>query len=219
MASTLSGRSTRNEILLLLRRRDAATTDEIAAELGLTPNAVRQHLTNLEREELVSNRPFRDSGRGRPALRFSLTERADATFPKRYGQLATMVLTELNEMGGPALIDEVIRRIALRRAGHLEGELDGLSFDEKLERVVAWIGRAGTFTECLRRPDGVLVTIHNCPFRNTALKFPQVCNITPVLLSHLMTTGVTQENSIHKRDPFCSFLVHRPENADALLAD
>lgn len=211
MATFLPGRSTRNEILLLLRRRDAATAEEIAAELGLTPNAVRQHLTNLEREGLVSNRPFRDAGRGRPALHYSLTERADATFPKRYGQLATMVLTELNEMGGPEMIDEVIRRIAVRRAGQIEGDLDGLSFDEKLERVVAWIGRAGTLTECVRREDGMLVTIHNCPFRTTALKFPQVCNITPHLLNNLMGCEVTQENSIHRRDTFCSFLVHRPE--------
>lgn len=209
MATSLNGRSTRNEILLLLRRHDAATAEEIAGELGLTPNAVRQHLTNLEREELVTNRPFRDAGRGRPALRFSLTERADATFPKRYGQLATMVLTELNEMGGPEMIDEVIRRIAARRARHIEADLEGLDFDAKLERVVAWIGRAGTLTECVPREDGVLLTIHNCPFRNTALKFPQVCNITPHLLTQLMNTSVTQENSIHRRDAYCSFLVQR----------
>ena len=210
MATSLTGRSTRSEILLLLRRRAAATADEIAAELGLTPNAVRQHLTNLEREELVTNQPFRDAGRGRPALRYSLTDRADATFPKRYGQLATMVLTELNEMGGPAMIDEVIRRIAARRAQQIEANLEGLSFEEKLETVVDWIGRAGTLTECVQREDGFLVRIHNCPFRNTALKFPQVCNITPHLLTQLMNTSVTQENSIHRRDAYCSFVVQRP---------
>jgi len=215
MASSLTGRSTRGDILLLLRRHDATTAEEISAELGLTPNAVRQHLTNLEREELVTSRPFRDAGRGRPALRFSLTERADATFPKRYGQLATMILTELNELGGPEMIDEVIRRIAARRARHIEADLEGLGFDEKLERVAAWIGRAGTLTECIDREEGVLVTIHNCPFRNTALKFPQVCNITPHLLSQLMDTSVTQENSIHRRDPHCSFLVQRPEASDS----
>ena len=212
MATFLTGRSTRNEILLLLRRRDGTTAEEIAAELGLTPNAVRQHLTNLEREELVTNRPFRDSGRGRPALRFSLTERADATFPKRYGQLATMILTELNEMGGPQMIDEVIGRIAARRARHIEADIEGLDFDGKLEKVVAWIGRAGTLTECIERDGAVLVTIRNCPFRNTALKFPQVCAITPHLLTQLMNTSVTQENSIHRRDPYCSFLVQRPES-------
>ena len=48
--------------------------------------------------------------RGRPQLMFSLTEKADAAFPKRYGQLATMVLTELQEMGGPRMLDEVFGR-------------------------------------------------------------------------------------------------------------
>jgi predicted ArsR family transcriptional regulator len=60
----------------------------------------------------------------------------------------------------------------------------------------------------------VKVTIHNCPFRNTALKFPQVCTITPHLFSQLLGTAVSQADSIHRRDPFCSFVVERPTNAD-----
>jgi DeoR family suf operon transcriptional repressor len=196
------------EVLELLRRKQAASAEAISAELGVTPNAVRQHLTNLEREGLVRSEPVRHK-RGRPSLLFSLTERADASFPKRYGQLATMVLTELQEMGGPELLDEVFERVAARNAATVERELEGLSFDEKLERVVAWIGRAGTLAESEATEDGVRVTIHNCPFRNTALKFPQVCTITPHLLARLLDEPVSQGHSIHRRDPYCSFVVHR----------
>jgi predicted ArsR family transcriptional regulator len=147
-------------------------------------------------------------------LKFSLTERADASFPKRYGQLATMVLTELQEMGGPEALDEVFRRVALRHATAVEPELEGLEFDAKLERVVNWIARAGTLADHEDLPDGtVKVTIHNCPFRNTALKFPQVCTITPHLLTDLLGGSVSQANSIHRRDPHCSFIVQRPSGS------
>ena len=210
MPSLIAGRSTRMEILELLRRRQAATAETISAELGITPNAVRQHLTNLERDGYVENTPLKHK-RGRPAHVFSLTERADQAFPKRYGQLATMVLTELQEMGGPEALDEVFRRVALRHVDAVEGELTGLSFDEKLDHVVRWIARAGTLADHEALPDGsVRVTIHNCPFRNTALKFPQVCTITPHLLTQLLDTNVSQEASIHRRDPHCSFVVQRP---------
>lgn len=209
MSAQIAGRSTRMEVLELLRRKQAASAEAIAAELGITPNAVRQHLTNLEREGLVRSVPVRHR-RGRPSLMFSLTERADAVFPKRYGQLATMVLTELQEMGGPELLDEVFRRVALRHAGAIEKELEGLEFEEKVTRLVAWIGRAGTLAEREDTPEGIRVVIHNCPFRNTALKFPQVCTITPQLLVHLLGAPVSQESSIHRHDPFCSFLVQRP---------
>src|SRR5579872_2073026 len=209
----IGGRSTRMEVLELLRRRGRSSAETIAADLGVTPNAVRQHLTNLERDGFVVSQPER-AGRGRPALLFSLTERADSVFPKRYGQLATMVLQEVQEMGGPEALDEVFARVAERHARGIEHELDGLDFDDKLHRVVAWIGRAGTLAEQSETPEGVKVTIHNCPFRNTALKFPQVCTITPQLITRLLGASVSQSDSIHRRDPYCSFVVQRPTAAD-----
>ena len=108
------------------------------------------------------------------------------------------------------MLDEIFERVAQRHAGAVEKELEGLNFDDKLERVVAWIGRAGTLAETEPTEDGVRVTIHNCPFRNTALKFPQVCTITPQLLVKLLDASVSQAHSIHRRDPYCSFVVQRP---------
>ncbi len=209
----IAGRSTRMEVLELLRRKGRCSAETVASGLGVTPNAVRQHLSNLEREGFVVSHPER-SGRGRPALFFSLTERADSVFPKRYGQLATMVLQEVQEMGGPDALDEVFSRVAARHADAIEPALEGLDFDEKLRRVVAWIGRAGTLAEQTETSEGVKVTIHNCPFRNTALKFPQVCTITPHLISRLLGTAVSQADSIHRHDPYCSFVVQRPPAAE-----
>jgi predicted ArsR family transcriptional regulator len=205
----IAGRSTRMEVLELLRRKGRSSAETIANDLGVTPNAVRQHLTNLERDGFVVSQPER-SGRGRPALFFALTERADSVFPKRYGQLATMVLQEVQEMGGPEALDDIFARVAARHADTIERDLAGLDFDEKLSRVVAWIGRAGTLVEQTESPEGIKVTIHNCPFRNTALKFPQVCTITPQLISRLTGAAVSQAESIHRHDPYCSFVVQRP---------
>src|SRR5260370_22116028 len=100
MPTTIAGRSTRMEVLELLRRKGDASAETISSDLGVTPNAVRQHLTNLEREGFVVSHPERRR-RGRPSLLFSLTERADSVFPKRYGQLASMVLQEVQDIGGP----------------------------------------------------------------------------------------------------------------------
>jgi DeoR family transcriptional regulator, suf operon transcriptional repressor len=201
------------EVLQFLRRKQAASAEVISAQLGITPNAVRQHLTNLERDGLVKSEPVR-SKRGRPSLMFSLTDKADASFPKRYGQLATMVLNELSEMGGPDLLDQLFERLADRYASGIETQMQGLGFDEKLARVVEWIARAGTLAEREDIPEGVRVTIHNCPFRNTALKYPQVCTLTPRLLVKLLDAQVSQEASIHRRDPYCSFVVQRPANGE-----
>src|SRR2546423_12335254 len=145
-ASMIAGRSTRMEVLEHLRRKGPASAETIAADLGVTPNAVRQHLTNLERDAFVISHPERGA-RGRPALLFSITERADSVFPKRYGQLATMVLQEVRAMGGDEALDDLFGRVAARHAAAIEQDLGGLDFDAKLDHVVAWIGRAGTLAE------------------------------------------------------------------------
>src|SRR5207248_6594753 len=115
-----------------------------------------------------------------------------------------------------AMLDEIFKRLAERHALEIAPQLEGLDFERKLDQVVAWIGRAGTLAECEQAPEGMRVTIHNCPFRATALKFPQVCTITPHLLTQLLDVPVSQEKSIHRRDPYCSFVVQRPpEPADS----
>ena len=128
------------EVLELLRKKQAASAETISTELGITPNAVRQHLTNLVRDGFVRSEPVRHK-RGRPSLLFSLTDRADAAFPKRYGQLATMVLTEIQDMQGPEALDEIFHRVALRHAGAIASEIDDEDdFEAKLDKLVAWIG-------------------------------------------------------------------------------
>src|SRR5690348_5596335 len=123
----IAGRSTRMEILELLRRRGRSSAETIATDLGGTPNALRQHLTDLERDGPVASQPGR-SGRGRPSLPFGLTERAAAVFPKRYGQLAAMVRQEVQEMGGPEALDEICARVAARHAEAMHRDLDGPPF-------------------------------------------------------------------------------------------
>src|SRR5712691_8420423 len=130
MSHSIAGRSTRMEVLELLRRKGHASAESMAAELFVTPNAIRQHLTNLERDGFVVSSPEKRR-RGRPSLLFSLTERADSVFPQRYGQLASMVLQEVQDIGGPEALDEVFARMATRHATVIAPTLEGLEFDEK----------------------------------------------------------------------------------------
>ena len=83
--------ATRQEILDYLRRNRRATVKELDRHLGLTSTGVRQHLTVLEREGLVDAEEER-SRVGRPALVYSLSDRGDALYPKRYEQLANVLL-------------------------------------------------------------------------------------------------------------------------------
>ena len=74
LAPTLAGfRGIRGDVLVAVKKSQPVTAKELAAEFGLTPNAVRRHLKELEAEGLVGcARQVR--GVGGPMLGYSLTE-------------------------------------------------------------------------------------------------------------------------------------------------
>ena len=74
----------KKRLLDRMKRGDPATAADLAAALGLTDVAVRQHLLALEGQGLVGQRPQPPSGRGRPAVLWTLTPLArDRPGPQR----------------------------------------------------------------------------------------------------------------------------------------
>src|SRR5438552_15865615 len=74
--------TTRGRIVLLVRR-SARTVDELTELLGVTRNAVREHLATLERDGLVHRSGAR-RGDGKPAQLYPLTPEAVELFPRGY---------------------------------------------------------------------------------------------------------------------------------------
>lgn len=72
--------STRGQILTLLRNAPQ-TVNDLAAALKLTDNAVRAHLTSLERDGLIQ-RDGMEPGFRKPHVSYGLTTDAEQIFPK-----------------------------------------------------------------------------------------------------------------------------------------
>jgi DeoR family suf operon transcriptional repressor len=85
--------STRTKILnyLLHNRSESGTVENIAAALDVTPNAIRQHLKLLVKEELIIQ-TTRRSSTGRPAKLYSLHENAFEFFPKQYPDFSVRLI-------------------------------------------------------------------------------------------------------------------------------
>ena len=71
-----------------------ATADDIARQLDMTASGARQHLTALVDDGLAeaTELPRPAGQRGRPQLEYTVTDRADALFPKAYGELTNELL-------------------------------------------------------------------------------------------------------------------------------
>ena len=91
--------ATRQQILDFIRRHRRATVRNLDTFLHLTSTGVRQHLTVLEREGLIT--AHEERGRvGRPALVYELSPKGDALYPKSYDQLANALLDEVRALTG-----------------------------------------------------------------------------------------------------------------------
>src|SRR3990172_11624065 len=99
VGTALHMQATRRQILEYLQRHGSGTVKELGELLGLTSTGIRQHLTVLERDALVT--AHEERGRvGRPTLVYSLTAEADSLFPKTYDLLASVLLEEIRATDG-----------------------------------------------------------------------------------------------------------------------
>jgi predicted ArsR family transcriptional regulator len=105
--------TTRGKIVASLRRRHSASAADLARELGLSPNAIRQHLETLAREGYVVEHSVR-RGPTKPTHAFSLTESAEALFPQHYDKMLNAVLHEVKESFGPAGLETVLAKLGER---------------------------------------------------------------------------------------------------------
>ena len=78
--------STRGRVVALLRAR-ARTVDELAAELGVTDNAIRPHLVGLERDGIIRQagvRRVEGGGAGKPAVLYEVAPDAEPLLSRAY---------------------------------------------------------------------------------------------------------------------------------------
>ena len=180
--------STRGRIIALLRR-GPRTVNELADDLALTDNAVRTHLSALERDGLAALAGVR-RGVGKPAHLYALTDEAQSLFPRAYGVVLRTLLDVVRRSRPQeeveALTAEVGRRLAepFARAG---GDAA-----RRAEAAVAVLAELGGVAEA--RVDGNLVTIRGfgCPLREAVDDHPDVCRIAAALLSEVVGYQVTE---------------------------
>lgn len=162
--------------MVALKQRGTATIAQLANDHGLTGEAVRQQLLQLQREgwvEPATQRGSTPARTGRPATSYRLTEVGDHLFPKRYDALAVAVIDAVaEELGGDAAI-RVLARVSEDRVAALEPSLRGLDLAERVEALKNWYLAGDPYMDVESDGDDLLLVERNCPFLNTAMRRPR----------------------------------------------
>ena len=198
--------ATRQQILDYLRSHGQATVKDLDAFLGLTSTGVRQHLTVLEREDLVEAHEERGHV-GRPALVYQLTEQGDALYPKKYDQLANVLLDEMREVTGAQTFQTMLRRVATRFADPYRDRVENKPLPERVIAATEIIRERGCEADAVKDGDGWLIRQFTCPFPKVAGENSCVCTLDVEFVRQLVGTDARLTTSLLRGDRCCTFRV------------
>lgn len=196
----LSG--TRGRIVNLLRRT-ALTANEIAAELGMTHNAVRGHLGALRHAGLVREGGRRPTGT-RPAVVYELVPRADAVLSRAYVPFVAQLLRVLGERMSRAKLDEVMRTVGRELAAEqprLRGDLR-----RRVTGAAEFLEGLGALIEVEEQNGGFVLRGHGCLLAEAVHGRPEVCRAMESLLAELLDEPV-RECCDRREHPRCCFAI------------
>jgi predicted ArsR family transcriptional regulator len=185
--------ATREHILHILKERYQATVDELSRELGLTAVTIRHHLETLRDEGLVAPPTVRRrKAPGRPKYVYTLTEKANAFFPKRYSHLASLLLSEVHSrLASAEEMDQVMKHIGERIASQAVIPDEG-DFEARLAATVEFLDDLGYMARWERCEEGnedagdYMLHVANCPYEQVARQSHEICTMDLTLVTCLV---------------------------------
>lgn len=194
--------STRGRILTLLRR-EKRTVDDLADELTLTDNAVRAHLSTLERDGFVRQQGAR-RGAGKPAFVYELAPEAENLFPKSYGQVLNELLQVLEEHMSKAELEDMLRTVGRRISTRWSIPSGDLRI--RLEAAIEVLNEMGGMAELEQENGAYSIRSYSCPLAAAVPGHPEVCTLAATLLTELVGAPIQEHCECGER-PRCRFVV------------
>lgn len=196
----------------LLRHKSGASIDELAAAIGVTRTAVRQHLAALARDALVVPGAERPTG-GRPQRLFVLTQEGREVFPRHYSWFAQLLIEAMAKEHGAGGLRIRLGRIASAVVSQMRERAPAKERRrKKVEKVSALMDELGYDARTAKDIGGApTIEADNCVFHELAMKNPEVCQFDLSLLSGLTGSKVDLDECMARGGHVCRFRFTPPQ--------
>lgn len=171
------GGATRGRIIGFLRRGERSV-EELAAELGVTDNAVRAQLETLEREGVVHQSRVRHTGAvGKPATMYAIRPEVESSFSAAYAPVLGALVASLGERMSAAELEQLFRDVGRRLVDEAQGaQPEAKSLEARVRAAAAILTSLGAELEVERSGTGFLLRGHACPLSSAVRAEPRVCS-------------------------------------------
>lgn len=197
----------RRQILQILKREKGKTIAELAERLGVTYEAARQQIVQLERDGWIAGKIRRTAQRsaGRPISQYTLTMSGDHLFPKSYDRLAIKLVETMAAQFGIEGVKQVLAAVTEEQVRTWEPLLAGKGLEERLDLLRNLYFEGDPFMEIERGSNGIRLIERNCPYLNVATAHPALCSTSVSLLTRLLGVKVLREERFQSGDGCCAF--------------
>lgn len=193
-------------VLKVIQTRGRATIKDVAADLGVTPSAVRMHLAQLQARGAVQAVKVRE-GVGRPYFVYSMTPEAHNLFYKDYGDLARLLLEEVNATQGSDELQGVLQRVGDRLAAMYRHQVAGRELADRVHAWAEFLDERGVVVQIEETSDGFLLQEYGCPYQNVAVENRAVCEMERQVMSRLLESRVELTQCVLDGHRGCHFTI------------
>jgi predicted ArsR family transcriptional regulator len=198
--------TTRGRVIALIRR-GTQTVEELAQALGLSDNAIRSHLSTLERDGLVRQAGIRrGEGPGKPATLYAIDPAAEPLFSRAYAPVMAALVEEIAEQLPEASRDELMQGLGRRLAANM-GRAPRGNLAARVEAAAELLDSLGGVTQ-VERKNGTLVIRGRagCPLSAATTHGPELCRALGGFLTEYVGAPVVACCARGER-PCCHFEV------------
>jgi len=206
----------RGAILLALKRAGAVTARELGDQLGLSANAIRHHLKELEVEGVIGYRR-EQRGLGAPTFAWHLSPSGEQLFPQRYRELLTEVLDRVAEQAGRQAVVTALETRFTDLAHKLRAELGDATPEQRREAVMRALVEGGYMAEWHDGEGEFRLTEHHCAIRALAERFPEICEAEARFLGEVLAAAVERESHMLNGCSACEYKVRFADPAPVSL--
>jgi len=199
-------KSTKDRILQTLLRKPKLTINDLAEAVEINPISVRHHLSNLEKEGLISAEEERH-GVGRPRLLYSLTEDGMERFPTKYLRLTTRLLAQMKESMPAPMVASLFNQIAEDLAGQYAADIKGLNMEERLDFVKDLLAQEGFTVEWEKKEGQYEIHEISCPYYQIGVAHPEVCTVDQTLISKMLAVPANKVQCILNGGTHCTYVI------------
>jgi predicted ArsR family transcriptional regulator len=194
------------DLIEYLRRCGAATVQEMVDFAGVTATAIRQRLTRLLEQGLIT-REAESAGRGRPTHRYSLSAAGVRTSGTNNEDLTSVLWSELRAVQDPDVRYGLLKRIVARLADLYRDQITGDTLDEKMESLVALMRSRSVPFEVIRPVEGQLPVLKAlaCPYPSLAEQDRSVCSMEKMLFAEILGNGMRLQECRLDGATHCTF--------------